>query len=312
MAREFEASARVADLARALQNAADVEATLRSEVSDAGITVSYLIAQGSGFLDRHGDPSTRTATGQVSTDVLGPRAWSRGWTTTPTDRSGDARRGGHRPSTPRHRQRPPRRQGQPSGRRPRGVKTPDRHTCRLRAQAPRARPARRRTAARPRPWTGAGHGFGHHDDPQTQEVVHRCLATTHVVLGELRDLSHGFYPASLEQTGLGNALDGIVDGAPVPVTFTRITHDGSPRRPSRRSTCSWHGSRRPPGVLSMGGHVLTERRRQVAVGASPRTGCWRTSSRCWAGHCSPSEAAGAAPSRPWGAAAAGAGIVEVS
>jgi hypothetical protein len=48
------------------------------------------------------------------------------------------------------------------------------------------------------------------------------------VLGELRDLSHGFYPASLAQTGLGNALDGIADAAPVPVSFTCIPHERMP------------------------------------------------------------------------------------
>ena len=56
-------------------------------------------------------------------------------------------------------------------------------------------------------------------DAESRDVLHRCLAATYVVLEELRDLSHGFYPATLEQTGLGNALDGIADRSSVPVAF---------------------------------------------------------------------------------------------
>jgi hypothetical protein len=59
-------------------------------------------------------------------------------------------------------------------------------------------------------------------DDETRDVLHRSVASTYQVLDELRDLSHGFYPASLEQTGLSNALDGIIDRAPVPVSVIGI------------------------------------------------------------------------------------------
>ena len=43
------------------------------------------------------------------------------------------------------------------------------------------------------------------DDPR-RGVVERCIAETNIVLDELRDLSHGIYPASLEAGGLAHGL----------------------------------------------------------------------------------------------------------
>ena len=72
VARAFEARARVADLARALEGAADVETTLRAAAGDPGITVSYVLDGGSELVDRHGLPTYGPAGGQVSTAIMGP------------------------------------------------------------------------------------------------------------------------------------------------------------------------------------------------------------------------------------------------
>ena len=72
VARAFEARARVADLARALEGAADVEATLRAATGDPGITVSYVLDGGSELVDRHGLPTYGPTGGQVSTAIMGP------------------------------------------------------------------------------------------------------------------------------------------------------------------------------------------------------------------------------------------------
>jgi signal transduction histidine kinase len=229
VARDFEARARVADLARALQSAADVEATLRSEVGDAGITVSYPLAVGSGYLNRDGRPATPLATGQASTEVNGPEG-----VVARVDYNPDVTS----PATLAAAISGPARLALDNGRLGAMVS----HQADAIA-ASRRRIVTHADSERRRLERDLHDGAQQHvlalglalrtaldtaTDPKTQDVLHRCLATTHVVLGELRDLSHGFYPASLAQTGLGNALDGIADSAPVPVSVTSLPDERMP------------------------------------------------------------------------------------
>jgi signal transduction histidine kinase len=48
------------------------------------------------------------------------------------------------------------------------------------------------------------------------------------VLGELRDLAHGIYPAVLAEAGIGPALATLADTAPLPVQVLRAVHDRYP------------------------------------------------------------------------------------
>jgi signal transduction histidine kinase len=229
VAREFEARARVADLTTALRAAADVEVTLRAQVGDPGITVSYLLGDGDEFVDRFGRPSSSLAPGQVPTDVVGPE--------------GVVARVAHDPdlsdpATLAAVIRGPARLAIDNGR----------LAATVSQQADALSASRRRIVAhadseRRRLERDLHDGAQQHvlalglalrtaldgaSDPGTQIVLNRCLESTHLALAELRDLSHGFYPASLAQTGLGNALDGVADRAPVPVSVTSVPGDRMP------------------------------------------------------------------------------------
>ncbi len=50
------------------------------------------------------------------------------------------------------------------------------------------------------------------------------------VLGELRDLAHGIYPAALAEAGIGPALATLADTAPLPVQVLRAVHDRYPEQ----------------------------------------------------------------------------------
>jgi signal transduction histidine kinase len=51
---------------------------------------------------------------------------------------------------------------------------------------------------------------------------------TQGVLGELRDLAHGIYPAVLAEAGIGPALATLADTAPLPVEILRAGHRRHP------------------------------------------------------------------------------------
>jgi signal transduction histidine kinase len=50
------------------------------------------------------------------------------------------------------------------------------------------------------------------------------------ILGELRDLAHGIYPAVLAEAGTGPALATLADTAPLPVQVLRTVHDRYPEQ----------------------------------------------------------------------------------
>jgi signal transduction histidine kinase len=52
----------------------------------------------------------------------------------------------------------------------------------------------------------------------------RAAAETQDVLGELRDLAHGIYPAVLAEAGIGPALATLADTAPLPVQILQAEH----------------------------------------------------------------------------------------
>jgi signal transduction histidine kinase len=59
-------------------------------------------------------------------------------------------------------------------------------------------------------------------DPADRAILEASLAATQGVLDELRDLSHGFYPSTLDQSGLGSALEGLADRSPVPLSVRAV------------------------------------------------------------------------------------------
>jgi signal transduction histidine kinase len=65
-------------------------------------------------------------------------------------------------------------------------------------------------------------------DALTETALASAAGDTQGVLGELRDLAHGIYPAVLAEAGLGPALATLADTAPVPVEILRAGHDRYP------------------------------------------------------------------------------------
>jgi signal transduction histidine kinase len=62
-------------------------------------------------------------------------------------------------------------------------------------------------------------------DTLTETALARAADDTQGVLGELRDLAHGIYPAVLAEAGIGPALATLADTAPLPVQVLRAGHD---------------------------------------------------------------------------------------
>jgi signal transduction histidine kinase len=62
-------------------------------------------------------------------------------------------------------------------------------------------------------------------DKTTETALAGVADDTQGVLGELRDLAHGIYPAVLAEAGIGPALATLADTAPLPVQILRAGHD---------------------------------------------------------------------------------------
>jgi signal transduction histidine kinase len=65
-------------------------------------------------------------------------------------------------------------------------------------------------------------------DTLTETALARAADDTQGVLGELRDLAHGIYPAVLGEAGIGPALATLADTAPLPVEILQAGHDRYP------------------------------------------------------------------------------------
>ena len=65
-------------------------------------------------------------------------------------------------------------------------------------------------------------------DTPTEMALARAAGDTQGVLGELRDLAHGIYPAVLAEAGIGPALATLADTAPLPVQILRAEHQRYP------------------------------------------------------------------------------------
>jgi signal transduction histidine kinase len=59
-------------------------------------------------------------------------------------------------------------------------------------------------------------------DAPTRQLIDRCLAETMLALDDLRELSHGLYPPSLDAGGLTSALRGLARRSDVPVRFGQL------------------------------------------------------------------------------------------
>lgn len=55
------------------------------------------------------------------------------------------------------------------------------------------------------------------DDPAADELLSAAAREADVAIGELRDLARGVHPAILTQAGVGPAVAGLIDRAPIPV-----------------------------------------------------------------------------------------------
>ena len=61
-----------------------------------------------------------------------------------------------------------------------------------------------------------------HGDTPAETALAQATADVQGVLGELRDLAHGIYPAVLAEAGIGPALATLADTAPLPVEILRV------------------------------------------------------------------------------------------
>lgn len=61
-------------------------------------------------------------------------------------------------------------------------------------------------------------------DSRTHAILAQAVTDLGQAIEELRDLAHGIHPAILSESGLGVALESLVDRSPVPVTLdVRLT-----------------------------------------------------------------------------------------
>ncbi len=228
VARRLESRARLTELARALDAAVDIETSLRGTTGDPGLTISYQLEPG-WFFDRAGRPDHGVHPEQTSVDIIGPQGVvarvHHDAKLKDLDALGAAIVG-------------PARVALDNGRLEAQV---HRHASQL--EASRRRIVVHADAERRRLERDLHDGAQQHllalgltlqqaldsrPGAHEQDLLHRCLATTHLALSELRDLSHGFYPASLHQTGLHHAMDGVVDRSPVPLTIRSVPEERLP------------------------------------------------------------------------------------
>jgi signal transduction histidine kinase len=233
VARAFDARARIADLAQALRAAGDVEETLRQLVSDPRLAVAYWLQEEDSFVDPAGRHTSGTSDGLLATDIRGPEGLEARFLHTPgTDAAAiaDAVDGSARIALEN-----------------------GRLSARVRSQARRLEASRRRIvtdadAERRRLERDLHDGAQQHvlalgveirramdsaADPEERALLGSSLAATQLVLDELRELSHGFYPSSLDQAGLRNALDGVSDQSPVPMSVRSIPDERLPAEVER-------------------------------------------------------------------------------
>ena len=67
-------------------------------------------------------------------------------------------------------------------------------------------------------------------DTQAGMTLAQAAGDTQGILGELRDLAHGIYPAVLAEAGIGPALASLADTAPLPVEILRAGHHRYPEQ----------------------------------------------------------------------------------
>ena len=232
VSRAFEVRAQMTELARALEQAGDIEAALAAAVRDPGLRVTYVLDDG-----REVRPDGSTVADGIDatpTDLVGPDGVvARVHRTTPgvdAAQLADAVRG-------------PGRLALENGRLAVQVSLQaseleaSRRRLVVQADLERRRLERDLHDSAQQHVLALGlaltQALGEVDDAGDRDVLVRCLATTHTVLDELRELSHGFYPASLTHTGLRDALDGVLDRARVSVTVVELPTERLPAEVER-------------------------------------------------------------------------------
>ena len=228
VARTFDARARVADLARALRSAGDVEATLRHAVDDPTLVVAYWSEQEDCFVDAEGWHTPPTRDGLLATDIGGPEGPVARLLHHPgTDVAAltDALEGSARIALEN------------------GKLRAEVHNQARRLEASRRRIVTDADAERRRLERDLHDGAQQHvlalgvelrratdstSDSAESTILESSLVATQIALDQIRELSHGLYPASLIQTGLRNALDGLADRSPVPMSVRSIPGERLP------------------------------------------------------------------------------------
>jgi signal transduction histidine kinase len=219
----------VADLTDALRSTpTDLAASLRTRLGDERLGVYYLIDDADHYVDRSGTPEPRVPAGRVSTPI---RA--------------EGRVLGHIHHNPRATELPA--LAAALDRSARLAVENDRLAADVAVRAARLRAARRRIVDRAdaerRVLERDVHdGAQQHvltlgielrmtltqlpPDGPLRGVVARCLAETELGLDELRDLSHGIYPAGIDDGSLIGALRSLAARSPVPLIVHGATDEG--------------------------------------------------------------------------------------
>jgi signal transduction histidine kinase len=222
VARGFDDRARVAELADALRSADDLDATLGRAAGDPRLVVTYWLDDEKTFVLSDGSLTTGTRAGLSATDIRGPDGLVARFLHAPgtdTRALADAVAGSARIALENGRLR-----------------------ARVQRQARRLQASRLRIvtdadAERRRLERDLHDGAQQHllalglelrrvadsaHDPDEQAVLDASLATTQQVLDGLREISHGFYPSTLDQVGLGSALESVADRSPVPISIRAV------------------------------------------------------------------------------------------
>ncbi len=221
VSRAFQVRARMTELARAFEQAADIEATLAAAIRDPELTVTYVL---DGGLEVRPDGSPpRPEPGTTATDLVGidgvVARVHHSSSAVDTARLADAVRGPGRLALENGRLAAQVRLKavELEGSRRRLVEHAD--TERRRLERDLHDSAQQHVLAL---GLALGGALSDLEDDADRAVVEGCLASTRQVLDELRELSHGFFPAALEQSGLRDALDGVIDRARVSVTLVAV------------------------------------------------------------------------------------------
>jgi signal transduction histidine kinase len=213
----FERRARVADLTRALDRAADLQTTMRAEVGDPTLTVAYWLDDDQRLVDDHGRPAPPPQAHQVTVDVVGEDGLVARVHLDPAATDADVvlqTAAG------------PARLALENGRLVSRTLSQARNVAASRRRILSSADDARRSLERDLHDGAQQHVLSlglelqrevQDSDGPNRDVAARCLAATQHVLLDLRRIAHGVYPATLAYAGLADALHTLADASPVPI-----------------------------------------------------------------------------------------------